>query len=175
MDRELIFLWRHRELWSIVLVSEVGNGLDPKETFGPRHRPEREPIEFLVRRLPRGQRDATGLQYGSSTGAWVVLACPGARPLCLCCYAGRHTERWTATGWERSLPEPSVFSAALLGASCAELPCSNTPRRPFLLDQIHSESLQRARYPPTRCLLQARPVCNSSSLFPPPLLLVGCG
>ena len=39
-------MWRRRELWPIVLISEVGNGLDPNETFGPRHRPETEPTEF---------------------------------------------------------------------------------------------------------------------------------
>ena len=34
------------ESWPIVLVSEMGNRLDPNETFGFCNRPEREPIEF---------------------------------------------------------------------------------------------------------------------------------
>ena len=32
---------RRGESWPTVLVSEVGNGLDPNETFSPRKRPER--------------------------------------------------------------------------------------------------------------------------------------
>ena len=96
----------------------------------------------------RSQRDAAGLQDGSSGrdrgegGAgpglsWRLLpelsvftaTLPGKTSVGLNCSHSPllRLREAGASAWERSLPEPSVFAAALLGASCAELPCSDTP------------------------------------------------
>ena len=80
-----------RELWPFVLVSKVGNGQDPNQTFCPHHCSEREPIEFgerTARQRPMGADEVVDKEsnQGQTQQRWIwgtraIFSCCGETPL----------------------------------------------------------------------------------------------